>query len=110
MVTPRYFNLPGVVEGVAVQLRCFCSLRLSPSACAVVFSLPKRTLDTSWRCLPRLLLHSNSRKEKKKRSNYQVSTPFSPSAVVIVFLRCSSVMIMHCELNLTHTFVKQSRI
>ena len=32
----QVLNLPGVVEGVAVKLRCSCSLRLSPCACAVV--------------------------------------------------------------------------
>ena len=42
--------------------------------------------------------------------NYRVSTPFADNAVMIVFLHCSSVIIMHCELNLTLASGEQNRI
>ena len=47
--------------------------------------------------------------EQAKRSNYRVLTPFADNAVIILFLRCSSV-IVRCELKLTHASGKESCI
>ena len=48
--------------------------------------------------------------QQAKCSNYQVWTPFADIAVFIVFLHCSSVIIMRCDFNSTHASGKHSRI
>ena len=88
---------------------CFRFLHISQSVCAVVCIIRSNLLyflALFLVVLSRLLLLIP---KQVKYSNYQVSMHMADNAVDIVFLHCSSVIIMCCELSFTHTFGKQSQ-
>ena len=68
-----------------------------------------RAFNTSWPCLQSVFLGRfySVTPEQVERSNYWVSTSFADNAVVIVLLHWSSLIIMRCELNLTHVSANQ---